>query len=192
MATIPKRRGYALGSHGKGGPPREYLPAVASLSANAGDVLTGAGGYASHASANVIETPAPASGILEVNVTSASANDPVLCTLVLPAFRYEFTLAGTAAADQRLGAEVHELKDGTTGLFAVVNDADSNSGVVNIINFCGNLAGEYVTHEFNPAEGDSTTSGATNRPDASLGIVGDTDARCVVVFNPAGCALTRT
>ena len=67
-ATIPQKRPYALGSHGKGGPPREYLPAVASLSANAGDVLTGAGGYASHASANALTTALPASGILEVGV----------------------------------------------------------------------------------------------------------------------------
>lgn len=192
MATIAQKRPFALSSHGKGGPPREYLPAVASLTANAGDVLTGAGGYASHASANAITTAAPAVGILEVSVSSASANDPVSCTLVLPAFRYEFTLNGTAAVDQRLGNQVHALEDGDDGLFAVVDDADSATGVVNIINFCGNLAGEYVTHEFNPAEGTSTTSGATNRPDASLGIVGDTDARCVVVFNPAGCALTRT
>ena len=117
MATIAQQRPYGLSIFGSPGPPKRHLPGESGNSGDPGDMVVAASGYAAFGDQNATTTGIL--GILEVRLSSISADDPVLTTMALPGYYYEFTLdKATRAVADRFANYI--LKDGHDGIFAVV------------------------------------------------------------------------
>jgi len=175
MATIPLRRGYALGGRSAPGAPVIQFPLNSGQTGYPGYLVTlssGKGNIVQSATGDLV-------GVLESKHSNSADGEIATVALFVPGSWWEFSVNGGASAGDTLRGMVVGFEN-PGGDYEFTTVGDSTSTGFRIVFFASDQ-GVYETHRFIAGNATTETAGATNTPQADLGVAGDTNPRVVGV-----------